>query len=83
MDKTTSNIIDVTMLTIGTAFGLDQIETILGIIILVLQGVWILVKMVSKIIDHVKGKEYNKVQDDLKSGIDELKEIQKGDNDHE
>ena len=68
---------------IGTALGLSQIETILGIILLVVQLEIVLYKVIYAIIKHIKNKEFNEVIDDLENINDELEDIKKdveGDN---
>lgn len=68
---------------IGTALGLSQIETILGIILLVVQLAIVLYKGIYAIIKYVKNKEFNELIDDLENIKDELEDIKKdveGDN---
>lgn len=67
---------------IGTALGLSQIETILGIIILCFQLVIILYKGIYLIVKHIKNKNFGAVIDDLENiseSLDDIKKEVKGD----
>ena len=67
---------------IGTALGLSQIETLLGISLLIVQLGIVLYKGIYAIIKHIKNKEFNEVIDDLENIKDELEDIKEdiGDN---
>lgn len=52
-----TELVDVSMLTIGTWYGLENIEQILGIIILVIQLAWLLIKLGCAIYRKIKNKE--------------------------
>lgn len=62
---------------IGTALGLSQIETILGIIILCVQLVIIIYKGIYLIVKHIKNKEYGAVINDLENISESLEDIKK------
>ena len=55
--------------------GLSDIESLLGIIILCIQIVWIFVKIGIRIYDNVKNKNMNGVVDDIKDLHDELNNL--------
>lgn len=60
---------------VGVAFGIDQIETILGIIILGFQIIVILTKWIIKLVDKIKNKKYEEIPNDTKEAIEELKDL--------
>ena len=62
---------------LGTSLGLAQIETILGIIILVFQIGLIIYKAIVGIIDLVKKEEYDKIDDTIEDVIEDLKDLEK------
>ena len=65
----------------GVTIGLSQIQTILGIIILVFQIVLIIYKCVMKIYEHIKNKDAKGIETDLKETIDELEKLSEKDKD--
>ena len=72
----TEKVIDVCLLTIGTATGLANIEHILGIIILVIQLLWIVVKLLIKIVRTLKNKKRLDMRDiDIGSVVDIIDDI--------
>lgn len=72
----TEKVIDVCMLSVGGIYSLANIEHILGIIILVIQLVWIFSKLVAKIINTIKRKENLDTLDaDVGSVIGSLSDI--------
>lgn len=83
MKNTLSNVIDSVLIVLGLSVGLETIESVLGIIILCIQIIWILSKLGIKIYKHIKDGNIEELDDDLKDGIDELKDfkdsIKKGD----
>lgn len=66
------NAIDSVLIVLGVGVGLDTIESLLGIIILVIQILWILSKFAIRIYHNIKNKNYDDVDDALKDSIDEL-----------
>ena len=58
----------------GVSYGIAEIQTILGIILLALNIGLILYKMIYKIVTHVKNKEFDKIDDDIQDAIDSVKE---------
>ena len=69
MDKG-NNIIDAILLTIGGGYSLANIQSTLGIVILVIQCLWLGTKLIIKIIDKIKNK--NGSVDDLDDDIDDI-----------
>lgn len=72
----TEKIIDTCLLTTGSIYSLANIEHILGIIILIIQLLWIMIKLVVKIVNTIKKKEsLNLLDDDFSSAIGSLSDI--------
>lgn len=65
MNKT--NAIDGILITIGSAFGLAEIESLMGIIILCLQALWIIIKLIIYV--------YSKYADDGKISKEDIIDI--------
>lgn len=64
-----NNTVDSILLTLGTAFSLSNIESVLGIIILVIQVIWIGFKLIYSVKDKLKS---NKPIDDLDIDVNEI-----------
>ena len=75
------NIIEDVSIVFGVTIGLSQIQTILGIVVLVFQCVLIIYKCVRNIIKHVKEKDADGVQKDLEETIDALENLSEKDKD--
>lgn len=65
----------------GVTIGIAQIESILGIIILVFQIVLIIYKFVRTIINRIKNKDYDGIEEDIKDTTEQLKELSDKDKD--
>lgn len=77
--KVLDRIEDVSIL-VGSAIGLSQIQTLLGIIILIFQLAIIIYKCVIKIIEHFKNKNYKQVVEELEKTKEELEKLKEGNN---
>lgn len=75
MDLKTYNIIENATIALGVAFGITNIESILGIVVLVLQVALILWKVCYKVYLRIKYKQLDKIQDDIEKAIGELEQI--------
>lgn len=75
MDLKTYNVIENATIALGVAFGITNIESILGIILLVLQVVLILWKVGYKVYLRIKYKQLDKIQDDIEKAMGELEQI--------
>lgn len=64
------------MITVGTVFGITDLKSILGIIILCVQIVWVSLKVIFAIRDHIKEKKTAEIVNDVKEYADDLKMIQ-------
>lgn len=71
------NIIDTTLIAIGTALGISQIESILGIIIISIQILWILFKLYYNVYKSIKNKKFERVKQEVDKAIDELENLKK------
>ena len=69
------NIIEDVLIAVGIGVSLVDIQQILSIIILCFNVIWIMVKVVLKIVEHYKAKNYNAIADDVKQSIDELEDL--------
>ena len=74
-------IIDYSVDVTGGAYGLTNIQTILGIILLILSILSILFKCGLSIYTHIKNKEIEKIQEDLEQATKELEKLKEGDHD--
>lgn len=69
------NILEDVTIVGGVAIGISTIETILGIIILSVQLAIILYKGIRKIIELVKNKKYDEIDDALNETKDQLEDL--------
>lgn len=69
------NILEDVTIVGGVAIGISTIETILGIIILAIQLCLILYKGIMKIIELVKKKKYDEIDDALEETKDQLEDL--------
>ena len=74
-NKTLPNVLEDISIALGVAISIEQIETILGIIILVIQIVWILWKCGVSIYNKIKEKRYSEIGEDIKQVQDELSNL--------
>lgn len=59
---------------VGLAMGIANIETMLGIILVCIQIAIILGRTIVAIIDKIKKKDYNGIEEDLRRTEEEMKE---------
>ena len=65
------------MIVLTGAIGLQQIESIIGIISVSLSVLWILFKFALKVYQAIKNKDYSNLENDInktKEGLDKIKE---------
>lgn len=79
MNKNLTNAIDNVLLVFGFTYALNDIESILGIIILCIQIIWIFSKFFIKIYTKIKNKDFTLDEDinDLKNETEDLLESTK------
>ena len=63
------------LIALGAAFGVTQIQTILGIIILSLQVGLMLYKIGLKVYEKIKDKKYDEVPEIVDEGLNKLEEF--------
>lgn len=63
------------------SYGIANIQSVLGIILLVLSICSILFKMVFSIYTHIKNKQYKEIIEDLDKAKEEIEKLKDGDND--
>ena len=76
MNGKINNVVDSALIVLGVTFGLNEIESLLGIIILSVQILWIFVKVGIKIYHNIKDKNASGVVDNIKNLHDELVDLQ-------
>lgn len=73
----TENIIDAALLSVGSIYSFTNLEHILGIIILVLQIIWISSKFSTKIYKAIKNKKHPQItQEDVHELHETLEDLQ-------
>ncbi len=70
--------VDYTLISLGTLIGLDNIESILGIIILSIQLLWFICKGCYKIYQLIKAKKFDKIEDVVDDMVDDIDGLKKG-----
>lgn len=75
MDKETANGIDICLIAFGTLFGISDVRSILGIVILVVQIIWVTLKVIFAIRDHIKSKDAEGIVEDARQYADDLTKI--------
>lgn len=75
MDLKVYNLLENITIALGVMFGISNIESILGIILLAMQVGLILWKVGYKIYLRIKYKQLDKIQDDIEKAMDELEQI--------
>lgn len=60
---------------LGIFYGINNIEQLLGIILLILNICLILFKTIYKIILKIKNKQYNDIEKDIENAIDEIEKL--------
>ena len=75
MNHNVLNILEDVTIAGGIAVSLPMIETILGIIILSVQVILIIYKATMKIIELVKKKKYDEIDDALEETKDQLEDL--------
>lgn len=60
---------------LGVSISIEQIETILGIVILCVQVLWVLTKGIIAIVKKIKEKRYTEIKDDIDTMTTELNDI--------
>ena len=73
-------VIDYTVDVASGSYGLANIQTILGIILLILSILSIIIKSVITISIHIKNKNYGGIVEELEKAKEELEKIKDGDN---
>ena len=71
-----------TLSVLSIAWSAENIDTILGIILMVLSIVNILWTTGYKIYNHIKEKNYDKVSEEIQDAIDKIKDIKEDKNDN-
>lgn len=86
MNKNISNVVDNVLLVFGFTFALNDIESILGITLLIIQLLWLFSKFLIKLYDKIKKKDFTGIDKDIKDlekdTTDLIESIKKGSDEH-
>lgn len=86
MNKNINNVIDNVLLVFGFTFALNDIESILGITLLIIQITWLFSKFFLKVYTKIKNKDYDSIGkdiEDLENGLkDKIESTNKGSDKH-
>lgn len=86
MNKNISNVVDNVLLIFGFTYALNDIESILGITLLIIQLLWLFSKFFIKLYDKIKKKDFTGIDKDIedleKDTTDLIESTKKGSDDH-
>lgn len=71
--------IDYALMTINTVIGIDQIESIVGLIMLSLQIILIFYRLITGVHNKIKNKQVDGLGQDIENAIEDLQELFKED----
>lgn len=74
-NTTVINVLEDVFIALGIAISVDQIKTILGIVLLCVQIVWIFVKCGISIYKKIKEKRYSEIESDINELTDEINKV--------
>lgn len=74
-----TNIVDSVLITIGTLFGITEIESLMGVIVLCVQILWICIKCGIKVVEHIKNKDTKKAITEIDETITTITDLTKKD----
>ena len=69
------NIIEDVLIVSGITISLIDIQQVLSIILLVFDVCWILWKFGYKLYKHIKNKQFDQIESDIKDGKDEIEHL--------
>ena len=81
--KTITKVVEDISIAVGVVLGVQQIETILGIVLLIFQIGLILFKVIRSLIEHIKKKDLDGIEQDLQDGIEQIEHLTDKDKDGE
>lgn len=71
-----SKVIDGALIALGFTYSLQNIESILGIIILAIQVIWLLTKFIVKVVTYIKNKkELSELDPEVSDITDKISDI--------
>lgn len=71
-----SRVVDGALIALGLTYSLQNIQSILGIIILAIQIIWLLTKFITKVVSYIKEKRnINELDTDLQDVVDKITDI--------
>lgn len=75
MTKSINNIIDYSLISLGVVFSAPNIESIIGILLMSIQVIWLFAKMILKIKNHIKNKQFDEIDDTIEETINNIEEV--------
>ena len=75
MNNVTKNVIENCLIGLGITVSLVDIQSVLSIILLVVDVIWIMWKVGFQIYKHVKSGQYEEIENDIKIAHDELDKL--------
>lgn len=86
MNKNISNVVDNVLLVFGFTYALNDIESILGITLLIIQLLWLFSKFFIKLYDKIKKKDFTGIDKDIedleKDTTNLIESTKKGSDEH-
>lgn len=70
------DVCDAATICLSTMFGISQIENVIGIVVLVLQGILLLSKLIYNIVKKIKEKDYKGAIGFIEDTVDEFNKFQ-------
>lgn len=71
--------IDYALMTINTVIGIDQMESIIGLIMLSLQVILIFYRLITGVHNKIKNKQVDGLGQDIENAIEDLQDLFKED----
>ena len=63
---------------LGIAITIEDVKSVVGIVILGFQLILVVYNVIEKIIKHIKNKNPEKIPEEIEKGIDQLKDLKDG-----
>lgn len=70
------DVCDAATICLSTMFGISQIENVIGIVVLILQGILLLSKLIYNIVKKVKEKDYQGAIEYIEDVVEDINNFQ-------
>lgn len=71
-----SRVVDGALIALGLTYSLQNIQSILGIVILAIQIIWLLTKFITKVVSYIKEKrKIDELDTDFQDVVDKITDI--------